>query len=71
VTDRILPIVLGCVDYQSGAMPIKHQTGFIFEVHQVSTVDPNGFPTLIHDGIDVPNDKVWVIQLPFGQGKKY
>jgi len=52
-------------------MPIKHQTGFIFEVHQVSTVDPNGFPTLIHDGIDVPNDKVWVIQLPFGQGKKY
>jgi hypothetical protein len=70
VTDRILPIVVGCVDYQSGAMPVRHQTGFIFEVHQVSTVDP-GLPTLIHNGIDVPIEKVWVIQLPFGQGKKY
>jgi hypothetical protein len=70
VTDRFFPIVVGCVDYQSGAMPKKHQTGFIFEVHQVS-VDGPGIPTFIHSGIDVPIDKVMIFQFRPGQGKKY
>jgi hypothetical protein len=73
VTDRIYPIVVGCVDYQSGAMPEKHQTGFIFEVQEVyvDPAAPNAAPTFIHYGIDLPKERVVITPFYFGQGKKY
>lgn len=73
VTDRIFPIVVGCIDYQSGAIPEKHQTGFIFEVQEAYSdpAVPNAAPTLVHYGIDVPREKVIATQFFFGQGKQY
>jgi hypothetical protein len=73
VTDRVYPIVVGCVDYQSGAMPEKHQAGFIFEVQEAFSdpAVPNAAPTLIHYGIDVQRERVVVTQFFFGQGKQY
>lgn len=72
-TDRIFPIVVGCVDYQSGVMPEKHQTGFIFEIQQASIDSSPGnvFPTFIHYGVDVPREKVMITQFYFGQGRQY
>jgi len=73
VSDRIFPMVVGCVDYQSGAMPEKHQTGFIFEVQEVYSDPsvPNAAPTLIHYGIDLPAQRVMITPFYFGQGKSY
>jgi len=73
VTDRIYPFIVGCVDYQSGAMPERHQTGFIFEVQEVyvDTAVPNAAPTFIHYGVDIPRERVVITQYYFGQGKKY
>jgi hypothetical protein len=73
ITDRVFPIVVGCVDYQSGAMPEKHQTGFIFEVQESysDATKPNAAPTLVHYGIDLPRERVVITQFFFGQGKKY
>ncbi len=66
-TKRLLPIVVGCVDYQSGVMPERHQTGFIFEIERGN---PN-MPALITLGEDVPRNDVLVTQYFFGQGKIY
>jgi hypothetical protein len=74
VTDRILPIVVGCVDYQSGAMPGKHQTGFIFDVTEISadaSGQPNGLPGYIHYPMNVPIDRVGISHSDFGQIKQY
>jgi hypothetical protein len=73
VTNRVFPIVVGCIDYQSGAMPEKHQTGFIFEVQEAfaDAGVPNAAPTFSHYGVDLPRDRVIVTQFFFGQGKKY
>lgn len=73
VTNRIYPVVVGCIDYQSGAMPEKHQTGFIFEVQEAYSdpAVPNAVPTFIHYGTDVPREKVLIMPFYFGQGKKY
>lgn len=67
---RVFPIVVGCVDYQSGAMIEPHQTGFIFEVQQMSVLNP-GLPTMINYGENVPRESVVVIPYFFGQGKNY
>ena len=69
-TKRIFVVVVGCVDYQSGALSGSHQTGFIFEVQQNSESDP-GLPTFIHYGQEVPKEHVLVTQHFFGQGKSY
>jgi hypothetical protein len=66
-TKRIFPIIVGCVDYQSGVMPKNHQTGFIFEVQRG---DPR-MPTLVTVGEDVRREDVVVTQYFFGQGKSY
>jgi len=73
VTDRVFPVVVGCIDYQSGAMPEKHQTGFIFLVQEVYSDPTNSTaaPTLVHYGVDLPPEKVVIEQFFFGQGKKY
>jgi hypothetical protein len=73
VTDRVFPIVVGCVDYQSGAMPEKHQTGFIFEVQEgySDASTSNAAPILVHYGIDLSPEKVVITQFFFGQGKQY
>jgi cell division protein FtsL len=42
-TKRVYPIVVGCVDYQSGVMTEPYQTGFIFEIKRS---DPR-MPTFI------------------------
>jgi hypothetical protein len=73
ITDRIFPIVIGCIDYQSGAMPEKHQTGFIFEVQEAfsDATNSNAAPTLVHFGIELPRERVIITQFFFGQGKQY
>jgi len=73
VTDRIFPFVVGCVDYESGAMPEKHQTGFIFEIQEayVDPAVPNAAPTFVHYGVDLPRERVIITQFFFGQGRKY
>jgi len=67
---RVFPIVVGCVDYQSGAMVEPHQTGFIFEIQRISLLNP-GLPTMINYGEDVPRESVIVTPYFFGQGKNY
>jgi hypothetical protein len=74
VTDRIFPILVGCVDYESGAMPERHQTGFIFEIQEAygeQSATASSRPTLIHYGVDLPRNKLVVTQFFFGQGRKY
>lgn len=66
-TKRVFPIVVGCIDYQSGAMPEPHQTGFIF---QIQRGDPR-MPTFITFGENVRREDVVVVQYFFGQGKSY
>ena len=63
-TKRVYPIVVGCVDYQSGAMTQPHQTGFIFEIER-------GDHTFITLGEGVRREDVIVTQYFFGQGKSY
>ncbi len=69
-TERVYPIVVGCVDYQSGVIPEKHRTGFIFEIQTIYSLG-DGMPTMISFGTDVPRGKVVIIQYPFGQGEEY
>lgn len=64
-TKRVYPIIVGCVDYQSGVMTEPHQTGFIFEIKRG---DPR-MPTFITLGEDVRREDVLVEQYFFGQGK--
>jgi hypothetical protein len=66
-TKRVYPIVVGCVDYQSGVMTEPHQTGFIFEIKRG---DPR-MPTFITLGEDVRRKDAVVDQYFFGQGKNY
>jgi hypothetical protein len=66
-TKRVYPIVVGCVDYQSGVMTEPHQTGFIFEIKRG---DPR-MPSFISLGEDVRRDDAVVEQYFFGQGKSY
>jgi len=66
-TKRVFPIIVGCVDYQSGVMTNAHQTGFIFEIQRG---DPR-MPSFITFGEDVPRENVIVGQYFFGQGKSY
>jgi hypothetical protein len=66
-TKRVYPIVVGCVDYQSGVMTEPHQTGFIFEIKRG---DPR-LPTFITFSEDVRRDDVFVDQYFFGQGRSY
>jgi hypothetical protein len=61
--NRILPIVVGCVDYFSGAMPTRHQTGFIFEIRRK---DGGMIP-----GVDIPADAISVDEYIFDQGDSY
>jgi hypothetical protein len=37
---RLLPIVIGCVDYQYGTSTHHHQTGFIYEVQRLDPITP-------------------------------
>jgi hypothetical protein len=64
----IFPILAGCVDYRSGAMPELHQTGFIYEIRHRLNQQTN---TLIYFGKDVPQNEVILDPLPWGQGKVY
>ena len=70
-TQRVFPIVVGCVDYQSGSFPQQHQTPFIFEIHRKSIYKGEDLPTLLYVGRDVPIQDIWIIQYRFGQGKSY
>ena len=45
-------MVLGCVDYQSGAIVTNHQTRFVFEMHRTSLLERSGWPTLIYLGVE-------------------
>jgi hypothetical protein len=66
-TKQVYPFIVGCVDYQSGSMPTKHQTGFIFQLEK-GTPD---VPSFIRYGEDVPPKDVLVTQFFFGQGRSY
>jgi hypothetical protein len=66
-TDRVFPIVVGCVDYLSGVMTEKHQTGFIFEVQHGNPQ----MPSFIILGEDVRREDVVVTPYFFGQGRNY
>jgi hypothetical protein len=66
-TKRLYPIVVGCVDYQSGVMTEPHQTGFIFEIKRG---DPR-MPSFITMGEDVRREDVVIEQYFLGQGKSY
>ena len=62
----IIPFIVGCVDYHSGAMPEPHQTGFIFQVRG----SKDGMK-LIRYGKNVSQDRVFVYPYGFSQGKSY
>jgi hypothetical protein len=68
-TSRVHPIVVGCIDYQSGAIPGNHQTGFIFDIERTSQ-DPVGL-SFITFGTDVPRQNVVITKYYFSQGKEY
>lgn len=68
-TDRVHPIVVGCVDYGSGSIPGKHQAGFIFDVEK--TGDDSSLPTFIKLGEDVARGNVVITKYFFSQGKNY
>jgi hypothetical protein len=59
---HIVPIVIGCVDYQYGTAIRHHQTRFIYEVFRSGTA-PN---TSIEVGTDVPGNDVRLVPYPFG-----
>ncbi|TCK71610.1 hypothetical protein [Acidipila rosea] len=69
-TLRVYPVVVGCVDYQSGAMQNGHQTGFIYTIERVGENGPT-MPTLINFGMNVPRESVVVSRYFFSQGKTY
>lgn len=67
-TERVLqPMVVGCVDYQSGAIPGLHQTGFIFELQEASP----GMPTFIRPGHNLAPGEVVVSKYYFSQGRSF
>lgn len=68
-TGRVHPIIVGCVDYRSGSMPGKHQTGFIFDIEK--TGESPGLPTFINLGVDVPQQNLIISKYYFSQGKNY
>lgn len=68
-TNRVHPIVVGCVDYRSGAIPGDHQAGFIFDIER--TGENPELPTFITIGDDVPRQNVIVTKYYFSQGKNY
>jgi hypothetical protein len=62
----IMPFIVGCVDYRSGAMPEPHQTGFIFEIRG----GQDGL-TAIRYRQEVPQNQVFIDPWGFSQGKSY
>ncbi len=69
-TLRIYPVIVGCVDYQSGAMQNAHQTGFIYTLERIGEGGPT-MPSLINNGVNVPKENVMVTRYFFSQGKAY
>jgi hypothetical protein len=69
-TMRVDPVIVGCVDYQSGAMEKAHQTGFIYTLERAGESGPT-MPTLINYGVNVPKENVVVTRYFFSQGKSY
>jgi hypothetical protein len=62
---HLLPIIVGCVDYQYGASTHHHQTRFIYEVQRLDpAVSPNIFT--IEVGKDVPAPNVALVPYAFG-----
>jgi len=62
---HILPIVVGCVDYQYGVSTHHHQTRFIYEVQRFdATTPPNVFS--IEVGKDIPAPNVALVPYAFG-----
>jgi hypothetical protein len=60
----LIPIVVGCVDYMSGAMPKWHQTGFILEIRRK---DEDGIvPTK-----DIPANAMQIDRYIFDQGESH
>jgi len=46
---RILPVIVGCIDYEFGTSTRHHQTGFIYEVERRIQVPPNVYPLVMID----------------------
>jgi len=67
--DRVHPIVVGCIDYGSGAVPGRHQAGFIFDIEK--TGEDSSLPTFIKLGEDVARGNVVITKYLFSQGKNY
>jgi hypothetical protein len=59
---HLVPIIVGCVDYQYGTSTRHHQTRFIYEVFRADP-RPN---TSIEVGQDLPADSVVLTPYPFG-----
>jgi len=62
---HILPIVVGCVDYQYGVSRHHHQTRFIYEVQRFDPATPPHIFS-IEVGKDVPMPNVALVPYPFG-----
>lgn len=62
---HILPIIVGCVDYQYGASTHHHQTRFIYGLQRFDPATPPNVFT-IEVGKDVPSPNVGLIRYAFG-----
>jgi hypothetical protein len=62
---HILPIVVGCVDYQFGNSLHHHQTRFIYEIQSVDPDRPPHIFSLMVGG-SYPAERVAIIKYPFG-----
>jgi hypothetical protein len=58
----LIPIVVGCVDYLSGAMPEWHQTGFIYQIRSKDGIIPIK---------DIPINDIFIARYIFDQGDSY
>lgn len=65
---RILPIIVGCVDYQYATSTHHHQTQFIYELQRIDrTLPPKIYPIVsIEVNRPVAAGDVTLIKYPFG-----
>jgi hypothetical protein len=64
---RIIPYIVGCVDYEFGTSTHHHQTRFIYEVERRIQVAPNVYPFVMIDVTEqVPASNVALTEYGFG-----
>jgi hypothetical protein len=66
-TKSILPVLIGCIDYQYATSTRRHQTRFVYQIQRSGPTpeDPTPHQHMLHVGPDAQSDAV-LIKFPFG-----